>query len=164
VILRSLDAPSPRPLENGDTRPLLLGVKHLTTALEPSPVSVEEIVNENGLEQVGGEPFFWMGKGTTKVMIQSSRAGHLILEAGFTPGPSLPGVALRRVHVTTDHGHDSIVKILAGRQSLQVPIPQGRTVVSLTPLDLPTVRTLPNGDSRPLLLGVHGLSPFLETN
>ena len=43
------------------------------------------------------------------------------------------------------------------KRSFKLPIKAGKNRIVFQPLDRPTLKVLPNGDKRPLLVGVHGL-------
>lgn len=110
----------------------------------------------------GDQQFFWMTQSAVNVRVMAAHAGEVLLNGNFTLGPSLPGVSSRKVLVTTDSGYQQTVLIHAGRQSVHIPVAFGETVISLKALDTPTVKTLPNGDVRPLLLGVSNLQATFD--
>jgi hypothetical protein len=157
ITLQALDQPTKNNLPNGDTRSLVLGVQNLTVSLSDNLVSIEQVENPNGIERLDGKEFFWMGKDHTTIKVWSAAPGRLLLSAHFIPGPSLPRMTTRQVDIATDHGYRETHAIFAGDQTIDLPIEAGETVITLTPLDTPTVLRLPNGDTRPLVLGVQGL-------
>ncbi|MFL5801277.1 MAG: hypothetical protein ACJ8CR_05995, partial [Roseiflexaceae bacterium] len=123
---------------------------------------LEQVQNRYGVQQLKGEPFFWMGKEPTQLQVYAIQAGRLTLQARFQPGPSLPGTTVRRVLVESDTGHREEISIAVGEQRIEVPVPPGLTTISLTALDTPTLTKLANGDRRTLLLGVQGLTVRLD--
>jgi len=162
LVLSTLDQPIGANAIKGDPRPLVLGVKGLTVSLDDNPVAVEQIENPNGLERSDDQPFFWMGKGSTTIRIQTLQAGRLALQATFIPGPSLPNVLLRQVMVESDTGYRESISIAAGEHRIELPVRVSTTTIKLTPLDTPTQIELANGDKRPLILGVKGLTAQLK--
>jgi len=46
------------------------------------------------------------------------------------------------------------VDVMAGEWTLHFGVPKGASEISFEPLDVPDVKAQPNGDSRPLILGV----------
>jgi hypothetical protein len=162
VTLRPLDRPTTTALANNDTRPLILGVKGIAAVLDDSPATLVQVQNPYGIEQLDGEPFFWMGREPTKIQVYALHAGQLALQARFLPGPSLPETGIRRVLVESDTGHREQVSITRGEQRIKVPVQSGTTTITLTVLDTPTVAKLASGNPRTLLLGVQRLTVRLD--
>jgi hypothetical protein len=82
----------------------------------------------------------------------------VVLAGYFSRGPSLPGKADREILVQPEHGSERIMRITADApQSISIPVQAGQTRVMLRALDKPTLTVLPNGDHRPLLVGIRGL-------
>jgi hypothetical protein len=119
---------------------------------------VEQIDNPNGLEQLDGLPFFWMGSSATTLTIVSLQAGTAEVSANFILGPSLPNVAERHVQVAYGDGYREVFVLSGGKHSLTIPIVAGKTTISLLVLDKPSQAALSNGDKRVLLLGVQDLN------
>jgi hypothetical protein len=114
--------------------------------------------NDNGVENWDGESGLWLGQGSTEIRLLSSRAGTVVLAGYFSRGPSLPGKADREILVQPEHGSERIMRITADApQSISIPVQAGQTRVMLRALDKPTLTVLPNGDHRPLLVGIRGL-------
>ena len=118
-------------------------------------IQVAGVNNPNGLEVVNNKPFFWIGQGSTCLTVRSSRAGAAILILQANPGPGIPETAQRNLRVSTALGNTTQVSV-ANYPTVEIPvlIQQGLNEVCFTPLDEPTVLEYPNGDQRPLLLGV----------
>jgi hypothetical protein len=117
-----------------------------------------KIDNPNGIESWGGEQGFWMGKGNTELRLLSSYNGQAFIQGHFSLGPSLPDKASRHILISTDHGYETTVEIVKdGPQMYSIPLVAGMNRVILRPLDNPSLMVMPNGDSRPLLVGVRGL-------
>ncbi len=110
------------------------------------------------LEQRGGRPFVWLGGEPTTLYAYAARAGRLRLRGGVEIGPCLPGRAACRVEVCGPLGDRQVVEMRAGEQTLTVPVPAGVSRFVVRTLDPPTLCPLPNGDARPLLLGMTVLS------
>jgi hypothetical protein len=126
------------------------------------PVVLADLVNGNWVESRRGRAFFWMGQGDTVLDVRARRRGTLRLTATFECGPSGPDTPARQVLVATDGGFTRVLTIPPGRGSIRVPVRWGRTTVILRPLDPPVHRHLPDGDQRPLLVGVWDLRLHLE--
>jgi hypothetical protein len=161
IILRPLDKPISTSAATGDPRPLVLGVKAISVQLDRGLAAIKQIENANGLEQVDGTQFFWIGQGPTKIEMYAIQDGHLTLEATFVPGPSLPDAAVRQILIETNSGYREHISIAGGAQRIELPVQAGNTTITLTPLDVPTSAAT-NADPRPLLLGVKGLTVHLD--
>jgi hypothetical protein len=155
VQFEPLEQPPPRVLGQ-DGRPLVIGLHDPRFTLEHEWAFLSGVVNQNGLEQLDDQPFFWMGRGPTVLDLVSGRNGFVRLVAEALPGPSIPNDVLRRVRVTTDDGHSETIVTRGGPLSLVVPIGEGRRRVTLLALDPP--RVVISRDPRPLILGLKGLS------
>ena len=120
-------------------------------------------INPNGLEVWNGEQAFWMGQGETRLQLISSYNGQAFLKGIFFPGPSLPEKAGRDFLLSTDRGYQKKITIeKEGLQVYAIPIVTGINWVTMKPLDKPSIHILPNHDTRPLLIGVRGLSVMNE--
>jgi hypothetical protein len=164
IMLRPLDRPDRAITGAGDKRPLVLGVRDLQVAFDDRSdegVVVERIENPNGTEHVDGRPFFWIGGPPTVIILRSTRAADLLLSGRFVAGPSL-ATATRRLLVATERGGHQTLSIGGGDQTIRVSVPAGQSRITLTALDEPRVLRQPNGDTRPLLLGISGLTATLE--
>jgi hypothetical protein len=128
----------------------------------PERISITRIDNPNGVETVGGEQFFWIGQGETRLEIAARGRGQVQLHATFVMGPSLPTTDVRRVRLTTDTGYRAELALRSGPQFVTVPVSQPLTTVTLTALDAPTVTSTGHQEKRPLLLGVSGLKAELH--
>ncbi len=118
-------------------------------------IQVVGVNNPNGLEVVNNRPFFWIGQGSTCLAVRSSRAGAATLTLQASPGPGIPETAQRNLRVSTALGYTTTV-LVANYPTVEIHvlIQPGINEVCLTPLDKPTVLDYPNGDQRPLLLGI----------
>ena len=119
---------------------------------------ITEISNPNGVETVDGEQFVWVGSEPLTLTVSAPQTGRYILWAdGFVLGPSLPGKQQRAMKI--DQGADSFtININPNSAGIPVVLPQGASIVKISCLDQRTVVRLSNGDTRPLLLGIKGLS------
>jgi hypothetical protein len=114
------------------------------------------LTNANGLESLDGAPFFWVGGKPTALELVAGAPGRVTLRGTFTPGPGIPGVADRSLRLSTSAGYTRELHTTGGAFALTLPVPAGRSTISLQSLD-EALGPTPNGDSRPLLLGVRGL-------
>jgi hypothetical protein len=156
--LRPDDAPDATP-SGADPRPLILGVSDLRSRFEHPTTAIVRVENPNGLEHVGDQAFLWLGGGPTVVLIDSDVAGVVALKGTVVIGPSTPSAgSTRRLQIQVEPlGFDESVAVAAGPWSRRVPVAAGRTAVRLQALDPPTVAVQPNGDRRPLVVGLSGL-------
>jgi len=119
------------------------------------------VATPNGFEMFQGQPFFWMGRGATSLDIVASQAGAARLVAQFGAGPNLSaGTTAIRLHVKGSAGTDRIESIPAGQSALCLPVPQGTTSWTLTPVDPFVPPPRPTPDPRELMIGV--LAPRLR--
>ena len=119
---------------------------------------LKDIDNPNGLEKVDGDDAFWVGNGDSVLETLSGRAGILILEARFSPGPSLPTTEKRSFQISTDSGYLEKKQInTPGVYQFSVPIVAGQTRIKIRALDQPIITRLPSGDTRPLLFQIRDL-------
>ncbi len=120
---------------------------------------VAEIDNPNGLDVSGGLAAMWLGKGTTELVLISQYDGAAVLSGNFRFGPSMPESPNRQIVVVNEDGHRSLLQIEKDGEELSftVPVHFGANRIKLEPIGSPTVEVLPNGDTRPLIVGIWGL-------
>jgi hypothetical protein len=88
----------------------------------PGFALLQEVQNANGLEQIGAQPFFWMGKGDTTVKVFATREGVVELEATFLPGPSVRDPDQRQLALTASTGGGMDVTVSRGNGRLLAPV------------------------------------------
>lgn len=115
------------------------------------------VSNPNGMETLDGKPFFWMGGGPTLLDVESPADGEITLRFESHPGPSHPESSWRHLRIAIP-GWEAIVAVEAGEVRIKTPVKRGENEIALEILEKPTAFSLPNGDIRPLMLGVLGLS------
>jgi hypothetical protein len=119
---------------------------------------LSEIRNPNGLELIGGVPFFWMGKEESVLEVVAGSAGEVTLTARAQMGPSVTGRNTRHLQVRGSDGSCRDLTTAEGSPfALTLPVPAGKSTITLVATDQPTVAVLANGDCRTLLLGVEDL-------
>jgi hypothetical protein len=119
---------------------------------------IVDIRNPYGIGQGEMERGFWIGTKDTELDIVASKAGWVMLQASFSPGPSIPERLDRKILVLGEQGSREVITIPnAGFHAFQMPVVAGKNRFKLQSLDHPTVTQLPNGDPRPFLLGVRRL-------
>src|SRR5207247_1418964 len=116
----------------------------------------------NGLEQLDGEQFFWIGQGPTVIRVRAGHSGVLQLSANMLPGPSLPERSARKLQVVVNSAVSQTLTIENGYQVLAMPAVAGENTITLTALDKPSAAMTNGNDPRPLLLGVKGLEVALQ--
>jgi hypothetical protein len=128
-------------------------------SLFSSSLKLVQVVAPNGLEQVGGQSFFWLGGAPASVVVRSGRRQDVELTMTLVPGPSAdPALATRRVRLHVPRLEWSReLAVQGGPERIRVPVDLGYTVINLEALDVQTVPVQPNGDTRPLILGIQGL-------
>ncbi len=120
---------------------------------------ISGIQNPNGFDRVDNKPFIWLGQGSTTIEIWSGRKCQAVLQMQTTPGPSIPDSGIR--HLQTQVGDEKREFTLETNSlvTLDIPLEAGQTNLAvLTPLDEAQILRMPNGDTRPLVLGLTGLS------
>ena len=116
---------------------------------------IVDIKNPNGVESWNNWTGLWLGQKETSLDVISSCSRNAILSAEFSPGPSIPGSQERHLAIKTDKGYQSLQTILGvGPQFIDMPLDAGRNQIDLLSLDKPSLSVLPNGDSRPMLIGM----------
>jgi hypothetical protein len=133
---------------------------YLVEGLGPKQMTGLRLVavnNLNDLEVLDGKPFFWMGGDATILDVDSPVDGKIIFHFDGHPGPSHPASPLRHLRVAANHW-ETVVQIRRGRVNIKIPVKRGENEITLEILEKPTVSSLANGDSRPLMLGVHNFS------
>lgn len=125
-------------------------------------VVVSRIDNPNGIEKWGGVQGFWIGKGDTRIYLTASRNGKAVISAELVRGPSIPEKTERTLVITTDHGYEKLVTVSgAGIYSFSIPV-VGKTTVIIRSPDKPSVSRMPNGDTRPMIVGMRGLEVHMS--
>jgi hypothetical protein len=115
---------------------------------------IEHVDSPNGLEDWGT----WLGTKPIRVSLLARSGLRVTLSFEAAPGPSLPESA-RRTLVLGD-GSRVIGRIeMEGPMSVAFPFVTrvGRNVVTLSTPDAPSVKVLPNGDTRPVLVSIRDL-------
>ena len=123
---------------------------------------LRNVTNPNGLERMNGKSFFWIGQGDTTLDVVATSAGEATFSGRFLLGPSLPEVGARRLLLGSSGVTDQTFTVAReGHHSFALPVNAGSNRVSIRSLDRPSVAVTSNGDRRPLLVGVEGLSVSL---
>jgi hypothetical protein len=107
----------------------------------------------NGVEEVNGSAFVWLSDKASSFVIDSPKDGPALIWARKTwIGPSRPEdpnrtVVLRTVNGLTEH------KVADAFYAL-VSLQKGLNYLDMWCAEKPTLKTLPNGDTRALMLGL----------
>jgi hypothetical protein len=117
------------------------------------------LLNPYGLESdERGNSYFFMGETATHLRLFSPSDGEVTLTAKFIRGPSLPEKGQRNVLINSSaNSKTQNVIISESTREIKVPVRQGFNQVSLQVTDKATVKMLPNGETRPMLLRVENL-------
>jgi hypothetical protein len=118
-----------------------------------------DMSNPNGVEQDPGSglPMTWVGNEPATFRFNSPVMGTAFLAAQYAPGPSIRTTADRHIEITPDTGEGPRAQTV-NNTTMQIPISvkAGVNVVRIVCTDRPELSEQPNGDRRPLLLGVVG--------
>jgi len=107
----------------------------------------------NGAETVNGASFIWLSNTPSSFAVDSPKEGQAILWAWKVQcGPSRPNDTSRTVVVQTDSG--TYEQRVQDAFSVPLRLKKGMNSVQLWCRELPTLKVLPNGDRRALLLGL----------
>ena len=119
-----------------------------------------KVINPLGLEGSEDQPLFWMGgKKETEILITAPKNGKVVIMGYFSAGPSLPDNPRRRLLLSSQNSHERQLLIPKGGWCrITVPVSAGPNRITLRALDEPTLTQLSNGDTRPLLIRVRGLT------
>jgi hypothetical protein len=147
---------APPPIPGKDARPLVVGLDDPRLTLERDWVILSRIENPNGLEELDGKPFFWMGGGSTRLELWSSSSMTVEVRMDTLLGPSIPGHVQWHVRVMSDEGFSESRDVPGGSLSMRLPIGAGKRSILLTPLDPPSVVLA--HDPRSLIVGVRSLT------
>jgi len=111
------------------------------------------VQSPNGLEDVNGKPFVWLGENATRFLIVSktARRATFLAEGCFT-GPSGAEDKDRLIRISI--GGDVWQEDVTGTLSLQVPLKPGLNMLDIGRQDSPTASEQPNGDTKALPLGL----------
>jgi hypothetical protein len=120
---------------------------------EWSHLSLMFITNPNDLETVEGKPFFWMGGEATILHVKSPFTGNIQISFDAMPGPSYPKSAERHLRITSGNWNTMLI-VQSGTVTLEAPVQIGENEITFEVIEKPTLPVMPNGDNRPLMLGV----------
>jgi hypothetical protein len=135
-------------------RELWSGPGHVLWQPAPGPwITLLAVQNPNGLEEVHGRRFFWLGGGDTRLFLLAGQAGVATLSGELWMGPGEE--TTRRVHVRTGEGQDRTLTLGQGPAAFEVKVRPGVQEVRLTPLD--PGRPGSPSERRLLAVGVLGL-------
>jgi hypothetical protein len=124
---------------------------------------LRNVANPNGLERMNGRSFFWIGGGETDLDLVATSAGEAELSGRFIRGPSLPGGTDRHLLVVSNSGTGRTFTVGEdGLRSLSVSVRAGENRIHIRALDRPSLMVTGAGDTRPMVVGVEGLSVSLE--
>jgi hypothetical protein len=118
--------------------------------------------NPNSLEGDSNNPFCWLGKGQTRIDVLAGCPGVVTLCARLEPGPCLPESRRRRLLLRSSGGWSREIISHGGPVQWTIPIPAGKSTITIESLDKPTLSPLPSGDTRPMLVGMSELSYHFE--
>jgi hypothetical protein len=137
-------APGARRLWEGD------GYRLWTTTQRGPWATLVWADNPNGLEQVDGQRFVWLGVGDVRLLVLAGQPGMVRFSAYSWIGTA--GGTTRHVRIRSSAGWDETVALAAGPVSFRVPVSSGIQEIRLTVLE----RDPPQGerDPRSLTLGL----------
>ena len=117
-------------------------------------VSIE---NPNGVEEWEGASGMWLGGAPAQIRVILYQKSRIIINFDALIGPGLPENPERNLKVLFD-GQTHEITIRENQQiEFSVSGEAGSHLIALEVLEKPTVLSYPNGDTRPLMLGVSGI-------
>lgn len=126
------------------------------SAITKEYLSLLFINNPNGLEDLKGQPFFWMGGQPTVLDIYSVSPGRVFIYFEAKAGPSNRLTTIRTIRITSE-SWNKLVRIRPGKVKLEIMVQAGENQVAFEVIEQPIVPILPKSDMRPLMLGVLNL-------
>jgi hypothetical protein len=115
---------------------------------------VEHVANANGVEAWGA----WVGPEPLTLVVSSPTARRVTLTADLSAGPSIPGSDARTLTVRLDAREVGRLPFTGPTCArFEFPVEAGYHLVALAAPDRPTLPVLPNGDTRPLVVGLHAV-------
>ena len=129
-------------------------------------LEIVQVAAPNGLEQLNGQSFFWLGGPPASVFVSSTRRQDVELGITFVPGPSAdPGLPTRRVRVLVPElgWTRELGSAKEGlERTIRLPVddwanPHTSSISRRTGCSNPCRSHNRIGDTRPLILGVQGL-------
>jgi hypothetical protein len=115
------------------------------------------LVQPYGAEPEIPAPFFWIGEVAATLEVMAGGPGSLTLNAKFCLDSRCHPLCMPRIEVCSNHGHRVVLKMQKGEQAITVPVPGGRTTITLKTLDQPAPEVFPDGDNEILRVAVRGL-------
>jgi hypothetical protein len=107
-----------------------------------------------GPEQLDGRPFFWIGYVAVALEVVAGCPTTVTLRGHLVLGPAQPP---RQLLLTTDHGWTAPLHPASSELALDVPVPAGKTVLTLAVAGVRPEMEPRGSPTPPFLLGVHGL-------
>lgn len=126
------------------------------TAETNLPLQVLSVINPNGLETLDNLPFFWIGGAPTHLDVYAAFNGEIRLMFDAIPGPCFDAHVERHLRVTSGNW-SVILAVQPGAVAVSVPVSVGENELILEAVEQATIPVLPNGDTRPLILGVRNM-------
>jgi len=118
------------------------------------------VSNPNGIDgDPYGPQYYWVGGDPTHIKIISPKEGELTLKMRVGLGPSLPDSSFRQALILNNSNGFS-VNLKMSPETNQIPVRtiKGYNEILIRCLDQPQVKTQPNGDPRPLMFSISGLT------
>lgn len=122
---------------------------------------VTDASTPNGFERVDGEPFFWMGGGSTRLQLLTKEAGCLDLDADVVPVPNRPKSEISDIKLELSSGIARILQFAPGPNRFRLRVVGGASEITLTPVSAGAPLNM-NGDTRPAVAGVWRLTTNFE--
>ena len=122
----------------------------LELASQPILIGVQA---PNGLEDVNGKPFVWLGNNVTRFLIVSKIAQTATFSAAVClTGPSHPEDENRQIRISI--GGNVWQAEVSGTLSIEVPLKSGLNFLGIASQDASMVSAQPEGEPRVLPLGL----------
>jgi hypothetical protein len=119
--------------------------------------------NPDSIEDWGGKTGFWINNEKTIMNIISSENAQVVFSADFIPGPSIPETAQRSLEINfPEMDSTQVIAIDENVKLLLFTVKRGENIITFSDIDIPTLKALPNGDPRVLLLGLQNIQIKFE--
>ncbi len=136
---------------------LLANVNELILTAKGQKASyIMEIKDPLGIDVFNSEAWRWLNENPLSITVYSTIPTIVNVQGRLMPGPSLPGVAVRFVTISTSAGYAERRRLDTDENlNIRVPVPKGLTKIEIHDVDKPTAPV--PGDPRTLLLAIGNL-------
>jgi hypothetical protein len=150
---KSVDGPAAFLLINKPIEGALWNNERFSLFQLDSQAQIIGVQGANGLEQINGKPFLWLGNNATRFLIVSNIPQTASFSAWESlTGPTPPENKDRQIRISI--GDKVRQERVSGELSVEVPLKPGLNFLDVACQDLPAVSAPPSGDSKALPIGL----------